>query len=136
MKKALSLLLYGLLAISLILTVLVFVLPDNIGVGIILYWTYLLSALTILAVLVFPVINIIQNPKAAMKSLMALGAIVVVVGVTYALSSSVPVPLSGGTVYTNVFGIKVTETSLFITYLAMVGAVVVTIYGEIRNSLK
>lgn len=129
-------LLYGLLAISVILTVLVFVIPEDGGVGIILYWTYFLAAIAVLAVVVFPIMNIAQNPKAAMRSLIGVAIVIVVVGVSFALSSAEPMTLSDKTVETNAFALRVSDAGLYTTYFAIIAAVVATIYGEIRNSLK
>ncbi len=136
MKKILSLTIYVLLAISLLLTVLVFTMPDNAGVSIILYWTYFLTALAVLSVIVFPVMNIAQNPKAAMRSLIGVGIVVVIVGITFAFSSAEPITLSDKTVFSDAFSLRVTDASLYTTYIAMVATIAITIYGEIRNSLK
>lgn len=136
MKKALIFTLYGLLAISIILTVLTFALPDNGGVGIILTWTYILAAIAVLAVIVFPFLNIAQNPKAAMRSLIGLGIVIVVVGVSFALSSAEPIMLSNKEIADNPTDLRLTDAGLYTTYFAMVAAIIVTIYGEIRNSLK
>lgn len=136
MKKALIFTLYGLLAISLVFAVLAFTLPDNGGVGIILTWTYILAAIAVLAVIVFPLLNIAQNPKAAMRSLMGIGIVIVVVGVAFALSSADPIMLSNKEIEDNAFDLRLTDAGLYTTYFAMIAAIVVTIYGEIRNSLK
>ena len=130
-------LLYSLLAISLILTVLVFVIPDHGGVNIILYWTYFLSAAAILSVIVFPLMNIAQNPKAAMRSLVGVGIVVVVVGLAFALSSAEPLTLSDmKTVEDDPAALRITDAGLYTTYFAMIAAIIVTVYGEVRNSLK
>lgn len=136
MKKALIFTLYGLLALSIVFAVLAFTLPDYGGVGIILTWTYILAAIAVLSVIVFPLLNIAQNPKAAMRSLIGVGIVIVVVGVAFALSSADPIELSDKTVADNAFDLRLTDAGLYTTYFAMVAAIVVTIYGEIRNSLK
>jgi hypothetical protein len=136
MKKALIFTLYGLLAISIVLTVLAFSLPDNGGVGIILSWTYILAAIAVLAVIIFPLMNIAQNPKAAMRSLIGVGVVIVVIGVSFALSSAEPIMLSNKEIADNPTDLRLTDAGLYTTYFVMVAAIIVTIYGEIRNSLK
>lgn len=136
MKKALSILLYALLAVCVVMLVLVFVLPNDQGVGIILSWTYILLGLAILSAVVFPLINLAQNPKGALRSLIGVGIVVVVVGISLALSSTEPMPLSDKTTYDDTFGLLVTDAGLYTTYIALAVAILVTILGEIRNSFK
>lgn len=135
--KALKLLLYVLLAVSVVMLVLVFVLPEDQGVGLILTWTAVLLGLAILAAVIFPLINLAQNPKGALRSLVGLGVVVIVVGISFALSSNDPIMLPGGTdIYDDAFGLRVTDAGLFTAYIALGAAILVTIFGEIRNSFK
>ena len=136
MKKALIFTLYGLLAISIVLTVLAFSLPDNRGVGTRLSRTSLLAAIAVLAVILVPLMNIAQNPKAAMRSLIGLGIVIVVIGVSFALSSAEPIMLSNKEIADNPTDLRLTDAGLYTTYFVMIAAIIVTIYGEIRNSLK
>ena len=136
MKKALSILLYALLAVCVVMLVMVFVLPDNEGVGLILSWTYILLGLAILSAIIFPLINLVKNPKAAVRSLIGLGVVIVVVGIALALSSTEPVTLPGNKVFDDPTGLLVTDAGLYTAYVALIAAILVTIFGGIRNSFK
>lgn len=136
MKKALSILLYGLLAISLVVLILVFTLSEEAGVGVALTWTYILIGIAILASLAFPIVNLVKNPKAAKRSLIGIGICVVVVGIAFAIASSEPVTLSDMTTYNNASGLKLADACLYTIYIVMFAALALTIFGEIRNSIK
>ena len=135
MKKALSLLKYILLAIGLITVILVIVRGDA-GVGTMLTWGYVLLGIGVLAAVLFPLFNLAQNPKGAMSNLMGLGVVVVILVIAYALSSGEPIRLATGEMYEDAGSLKLTDTGLYTTYVALVGAVLVAVLGEIRNSFK
>ena len=137
MKKILSIFKYALFAISIIALILVFTMsePEYKGVEIILNWAYVLVGIAILSVIVFPLINLAQNPKAAMRSLIGLGVMILVIGVSYAMSSDAPIVTSVAT-YDSPFELKFTDTGLYTAYFALAAALVITVVGEIRNSFK
>jgi hypothetical protein len=55
----------------------------NIGI----YLTYILIGAAVIGILFFSVTNIAKNPKAAKSALVGIGGLVVVFGITYALST-------------------------------------------------
>lgn len=139
MKKLLNILLIVLMAISAVSLVLVGVLGEPsgyLGVGLMLTWAYVLLGIAILAAVIFPLVNLAQNPKGAMRTLVGLGIVVVVVAISFALSSAEPITLGDGVLYNDVAGLRLTDAQLYTAYIALVAAIVVTILGEIRNSIK
>lgn len=135
MKKALSLLKYALLAVCVITLILVFTMDNGSGVDAILIWAYILLGIAIAAAVLLPLINLAQNPKGAMRSLLGLGVMVVVLGISYAVSSSEPIVTPVAT-FDNPTILKWTDTGLYLGYIALFGAIIVAILGEIRNSFK
>ncbi len=106
------------------------------GTGVMLGYTYALLAIATIVALVFPLINIVKNPKGSMRTLMGLLLMVVVLGVGYLLSSSAPVPNSAGGYFEDAATLKLTDTGLYATYIMMVVAFGVIIFGEVKNAIK
>ncbi|MCD7969642.1 MAG: hypothetical protein LUF87_04750 [Alistipes sp.] len=135
MKKILAILKYALLAISVIVVAIVMI-NGEASVDTILNWSYVLFGLAVVVTLFFPILNLAQNPKGALRSLIGLALLVVVVGVAYALAGTTPVPNSEGGFFTNTTELKVSDTGLITTYIALALAIIVVVAGEIRNSFK
>lgn len=89
---------------------------------------YIMLILAAAASVFMPLIGILQNPQGALKSLAGLAIVAVVVGVSYAMSSTEAVTLSGGKIYDSTIGLRFTDTALFTTFFAF-GAVLITIVG-------
>lgn len=135
MKKLLSLIKYILLAISVVALVFV-VVRGEAGVTMILNWAYVLFIFAVAVTILFPLFNIATNPRGAMRSLVGLLLVVVVLGIAYALSSTEPIVNSAGGYFTNPTELKISDTGLITTYIALGVAFLVVILGEIRNSFK
>ncbi|MCC8035157.1 MAG: hypothetical protein LIO77_04385 [Rikenellaceae bacterium] len=135
MKKILSLIKYVLLAISVVALIFVFVRGEG-GVPMILNWAYVLFIIAVAITILFPLFNIATNPRGAMRSLIGLLVVVVVLGIAYAMSSTEPVTNSAGGFFTNPTELKISDTGLITTYIALGVAFLVVIFGEIRNSFK
>lgn len=136
MKKALSLLQYVLIGISTLSVATLLFMSEDAAVGLMLTWAYILSGLTIVFTIVMPMVNLIKNPQGALSSLVGLAIIAVVLGLSYALASDMPIVNSAGGFFENSLELKLSDTGLFATYVAMAVAIVVVIGGEIRNSFK
>lgn len=136
MKKSLSLLQYVLIGVSALSVATMFFLTDDQSVGIMLIWAYILMALAIGITVVLPLINLVKDPQGALRSLLGLAVIVVVLGISFAISSDEPIINSAGGFFENSMELKLSDTGLFATYAAMVVAIVVVVGGEIRNSFK
>lgn len=127
--KYLSIIKYVLLAFS-VLTIILF------NIDLMLYWAYILLALTLVTALAFPLANIVQNPKGAMRSVIGLAIVLVVLGISYALASDIPVVNAAGDVYDNSTTLKLTDMGLYATYTALFGTILIILYFEIRNAFK
>lgn len=132
--KYLSILRYILLAVSVLTVLLYFV--GAVDVDLMLQWAYVLLGASVVAAVLFPVFNIVQNPKGAVGSLVGLVVVAVVVGIAYALSGSEPVILSDGTILDNVLTLKLSDTGLFATYAAMTVTLLAVVMGELSNMFK
>lgn len=120
---------YVFLAFS-VLTIIIF------NVDLMLYWMYVILALTFVAALASPILNIVQNPKGAIRSVIGLLLVLVVLAISYALASDVPVVNSGGDVYDDPTTLKLSDMGLYSMYIALIGSILAIIYGEIRSALK
>ena len=84
-SKNLEYMLYGLLGLSVLLSLLFYV--ELIGETMLLNWAYGLILVSALAAIIFPIIYLIQNPTNAKGALIAVLALAVVAGISYGLAS-------------------------------------------------
>lgn len=105
------------------------------GVGVMLIWAYIIVAIAVVVTILFPVLNLFTNPKGAVRSLLGLALLVVLIGVSYALSSDAPIITPADT-FDNPLTLKITDTQLYTAYVMLAVAVLAVIGGEIRNALK
>lgn len=97
-----------------------------------MYLMYGMFAVTVIATLVGAIAQfggaLKDNPKGAIKSLIGLILLIVLLIVTYNIGSSETVIMGGGTEYTNVTMLKVTDMLLYSTYvlfgLAAIGTLI------------
>lgn len=106
------------------------------GVDVMLTYTYILFAIALVLAVVFPVVNIVRNPKGGMRALMGLCALLVMVGIGWIMSSDAPVRNSAGGYFENPFTLRMTDVELYVGYIMLVVAFVVILFTEIRNALK
>lgn len=133
-KKLFSIILMALLGLSTILSILFFV--GAISEGIIIMWCYVLFAIATIAALVFPIINMIQNPKGAKDALIGVVALLVVCGIGYALASSEEFLTLDGKVLASASASKFSEAGLIAFYIMGAAAIVAVIYAEVSKTLK
>lgn len=93
---------------------------------------YILFAVATLAAVVFPIIQLIQNPKNAKGALVGVGVLVVVVGISYALAgdnnpSNMEITASTA---------KNVGTGLYAFYLLAAVAIVAVVYSEVSKFFK
>ena len=97
-----------------------------------MYLMYGMFAVTVVATLIGAIAQfggaLKDNPKGAIKSLIGLILLIVLLIVTYNIGSSETVIMGGGTEYTNVTMLKVTDMLLYSTYvlfgLAAIGTLI------------
>ena len=132
--KNLSIIQYILIAISVITVAMYFL-----GLGDVypmLIWGYILLGIAVAAVIILPLFNLVKNPKGAVRSLVGLGIVVVLAAICYALSSDAPVVNSAGGFFEDSAVLKISDTGLYLTYIALAVAILAAIGGEIRNAFK
>ena len=133
LSKPLSIVLYALMGISVLLTLLFYL--GVFSESLLISWTYVLIAIASLAAVVFPVMFLIKNPKQAKGVLIAVGGMVVVFGISYALATdeilhSYEKYSVDGATSRNV------GMGLIAMYLLGAGAVGAIIYSTISGMLK
>ncbi len=104
--------------------------PQNTGA--LMYLMYGMFAVTVIVTLIGAIAQfggaLKDNPKGAIKSLIGLILLIVLLIVTYNIGSSETVIMGGGTEYTNVTMLKVTDMLLYSTYvlfgLAAIGTLI------------
>ncbi len=145
MKNLSKLVMYVILAISIVSVALLFVMRGSDGgwiqgfngLDIMLWWAYILLVFGILAAVIMSIVNAGKNPGGSKMALYGVIVLVAVLVVSYLLSSTTPVPVKGGKeFYTNNFGLRVTDMGLYTAYFAMIVAVFAVIWGGVKNSFK
>ena len=106
------------------------------GTDVMLIYTYILFAVALVVALVFPIINIIKNPKQGKQSLIGLAAIIVIVGISFLFANSDSMVLSDGKVFDNKFWLMATDIELISAYIMLVGTLLIIVGTEIWGSLK
>jgi hypothetical protein len=106
---------------------------DSIDIG--LYLSFILLGLATAAAVLLPLINAVKHPAGLVKSLIGVGALVVLFIVSYSLSGS---ELSAKAVALGVdeSGSKMIGAGLILFYLVFVISVVGVVYSEINKALK
>lgn len=94
--------------------------------------SYILLAVAVAAAVIFPIIELARNPKNAKSALIGVGALVVVIGISYALGSG-----------DNPSNMEITEetarqidTGLFAFYILAVLAIGSMVYSEVAKLFK
>lgn len=102
----------------------------------IIIWAYVLTVIAALMTLAFPLSQIISEPKRGRGTLVGIGALIVVVGISYSLASSEPLhfttpnPNNVPTVLKNV------GAGLITMYLLVAIGIGAILYTEISKSFK
>ena len=96
-----------------------------------IYFMYAMTAIcvfvTIFGALAKFVAGIKDNPKGAVKSLVALALFAGVIAVAYGMASEEPLTMASGEVIDNVTVLKLTDTMIYVIYLLLTVAGVATL---------
>ncbi len=128
------------LAISVILTVYFYINIKNLTVSeaplnLFFYWAYFLLGLTVLiAFVVGPLVGLIQNPKSAIKGVVALVVLLGVIAIAYSFSSTTPVELNIEIKNMN-FALRLADTSLYSMYILGALGIIAIIAAELKELL-
>lgn len=139
MKKILNIMLGVLMAITAVLLVYAIATGgSDAAISVNLTWGYFLVVFAIAAAIFCAVFGMIQNPAGIKGTILSLALIIVIIGVAYFISAghSIQIPdLANG----GVFGAGetvLTETSILVTYVAMVAAFLTAVVTEIYGAFK
>jgi len=147
-RKTISIILYVLMGISVVLVALFYfgkLVPGTEGTnmeepiitGKILIWAAILVILTAGLALIFPIINLVTNPKSAKSGLFILLGVVILIFIAYTLASNEVLEIPGYIGKDNIPGIlKIAGTGLFTTYILTGLAVLSILYSEISKYFK
>ncbi len=103
-----------------------------------LIWAYILVILTLIASIVFPLIAVISNPRGLIRLAAVLVGAVVLVIISYAVSSDTPIDIIGytGTDNSDPATLKMIDTVLFVTYMLFGLALASILYAIISRAFK
>lgn len=147
MQKVSKIVLYVLVAISVVLAVLFFAggsVTDGTGLltdeepvftALNLTWAYVMFVIAVVLTLLFSIFHIITHPKALKGAIIALVIGFVLVGAAYLLASDLPIPgRSAGTA--SVATLKWVGTGLWVTYILGGLAILAIIVSEIYRAFN
>jgi len=133
LSKILPIVLYVLLGISALLGVLFYL--DAVDTQILLSWCYVLMGLATAAAIVFPILSMAKDPKAAKSALIGVGALAVVFIISYVLAGDEMLPkyekfISGPGES------KLVSTGLIAFYILAIGAIIATVSSGFMKLFK
>lgn len=135
--KYLAIIRYILLALSVIIVIYgLSAANESTGVEVMLQWTSILLYATVAAVIVFPMMVMMQNPKSAVRSLIGLAILVVVALVAYSLSTTDPIITAGGQVLSNPSELLLADVGIYTTYIVFCGVILSILFSEVYNLTK
>ena len=138
--KYISYVRYALMGIS-ILFALIFLgtMDQNLGeypyIDLLLRWTYIMLGISISAMVLLPILGMIKDPKSAVRSLLGLGIVLVILAICYAFSDATPISTPAKE-FTNPMELRLSDTGLYATYVALAIAIVAIFVGEIYKFFK
>lgn len=100
-------------------------------------WTYILIITATAGAVVFPILNIITNPKGAVKTLVGVALFAVVIFVAFALADNTVMEIPAYTGEDNVPDtLKWSGAVLYTMYILLIGAIVSIFYVEVAKIFK
>ena len=101
-----------------------------------LVWGYILTGLAVLLSVVFPIFQMILNPKDVKKSLLGIGAIAVLVFIAYMSASTEPLNFAVDNEYNIPKVLRFVGTGIYSMYFLSIIAIVSIFYTEIAKMFK
>ncbi len=143
MSKVLRIVLIILLAVSAVLGILFYAGGEDISgqpiyTNTFIVWAYILAGIAVVFAIVFPIFQMIKNPKAAVKGLLGLVVVAVIVFVAYAVSSGEKLGITNPELMQyDVRGtLKYAGTLLNSVYFLAGLAILSMIYAEVSKMFK
>lgn len=100
-----------------------------------LYFTYFLLVAAVIGAVVLPLIHAVQSPKTFVRSLYGIIALIVLFGISYAISSSEILPRWAALGITENTS-KLVGAGLILFYITLVMSIIGLIFSEINKALK
>jgi hypothetical protein len=102
-----------------------------------LYWSYILVGLALFFTLIFPIANMVSNPKSGLKTLVALVILGGLLFVGYQLGDGTVMDIPGYTGSDNVpERLKLTDMGIYMMYFMFAGAILAMIYSTVSKVFK
>lgn len=143
MTKILRIVLIILLAISGLLALLFYAGGEDMSgdpayTNIFILWAYVLTGLSVGLAVIFPIIQMITNPKNTKKSLMGIVALAVFVGIAYAVSSTDSLGITNPDIiqYDVPSSLKYAGTMINSIYILAAIAILSMVYTEVAKIFK
>ncbi len=143
MTKILRILLIVLLAISALMTLLFYAGGEDISgdpayTNVFILWAYILTGLSVGLAVIFPVIQMVTNPKNAKKGLIGIVALVVFIGIAYLLSSTELLGITNPDLiqFDVPSVLKYAGTMINSIYILALFAIVLMVYTEVAKAFK
>ena len=139
-KVYIDIFLYIILAVSVVLA---FLFYRSIGqanetstLNLFMGWSYILIGIgALVAFVISPIFGVLTNPKTLVKSLISLGVLLIVILISYSLSSTTPVDVSVK-IENMERALRLADTSLYAMYILGALGFLAIIASEIRNMLQ
>lgn len=101
-----------------------------------LRYTFFVIILAVALAIIFPIVNVISNPKNLLRNLIVVVGLAIVTGICYYFAKGDVLPLLNYEGSDNVpWVLKLVDTGLFLMYIAFAGALLAIVYSEIRRYL-
>ncbi len=133
-NKLFSIILIALLGLSALLSVLFF--ASVVSEGLLITWCYILLGIAAATAIVFPMITMAKNPKAAKSALIGVVALVVVFALGYVMAGSEEFYTLDGNLLADEATSKKSEAGLIAFYIMGAAAIGAVIYAEVSKMLK
>ena len=99
------------------------------------YVFYALLFIAIAAMLVFPIVHMLREPSALLRSAIVIGVVVVLFVISYALADS-EVNLKAAAVGVTPTSSKLIGAGLIMFYITLAGSALALIYSEISKAIR
>ncbi len=99
-----------------------------------IYLAYFALALAALAAIIFPLIQMLQDPKNAKTAFLGIGVVIVVFLLCYMLADKEPLAI--GEASASAGQMKLVEASLYVFYIMLAGSILAILYSTISRYFK
>jgi hypothetical protein len=141
-----------LMGISILLTILFYINANKINpddqiiqqisqigpiLNVLIGWAIILAGFSVLFAIGFPIIQMIANPKNAIKAVISIGLLAVLLFVAYQLGNGTPLDIAGYHGSDNIPStLKLTDMIIFSVYVMVVISILSILYAEISKLFK